>query len=281
MCAYLICDSGSTKSQWMVINGKEIELDTTLGPFNPHIHNSPELSLLCSQIAERTTSLELERVEFYGAGITPDKKDEVAQIISQQWPNSEVVINSDMVLAARVTSGNLSAWVAIIGTGSNLCYFNGTDISYTQPSLGWFWGDEGSGRKMVMEVLKAFSREMFSTELMGSLASRLKCSPNEMASLLLKSVGSITPIEEAAQSLADIWDDDEMVKLSEGVIGTFVKRVIHCVGQRPDIVHFSGSIAYFHQDFIKRELAKRGIECGSFIRFPLRELSKRYVTVNE
>jgi glucosamine kinase len=142
----LIADSGSTKTDWRLVNEtKQVQSFQTIG-FNPYyISEQPMLDELA-----KSTLVEIKdnvtQVFFYGAGCSSvAKSGEIKQTLGKFFNRAIVEVNHDLLAAARALCGNQAGLVAILGTGSNTCFFDGTTIVKNVSSLGFFLGDEGSG----------------------------------------------------------------------------------------------------------------------------------------
>ena len=62
-----------------------------------------------------------------------------------QWGFQHVRVYSDLLGACHSVLGKNQGTVAILGTGSVVCHFNGNEITEIQGGLGYLLGDEGSG----------------------------------------------------------------------------------------------------------------------------------------
>lgn len=86
------------------------------------------------------------RVEYYGTGCAADQAPwRMEAALQRVFPNATIIVDSDMMGAARLLWGSTPGIVGIIGTGSNAGFYDGNTISYARPSLGYILGDEGSG----------------------------------------------------------------------------------------------------------------------------------------
>lgn len=155
----LIADSGSTKTNWALLNPKGIGIKhfQTSG-INPFLQTKEEIySILSNEF-----SLEVDvntAIYFYGAGCAlPDKKELVKGALQQLFNSKNIFVESDLMGAARSLLQHKPGVAAILGTGSNSCYYDGVDIVENVSPLGYILGDEGSGavigRKLLGDLLK-------------------------------------------------------------------------------------------------------------------------------
>ena len=103
----LIADSGSTKTDWRLLNREgEIGQINTVG-FNPDyqqtagIYQELKESLLPKMVGQTP-----EKVVFYGAGCsTPKKIKAVADALQMAFPAAEIQVEHDLLAAARGLCG--------------------------------------------------------------------------------------------------------------------------------------------------------------------------------
>ncbi|KAA6300139.1 MAG: hypothetical protein EZS26_003715, partial [Candidatus Ordinivivax streblomastigis] len=155
----LIADSGSTKTEWCLIDnfGKTIRF-TTEG-YNPCYTGSDKLfGILKPNLPVGFNPDDVTKVAFYGAGVYEDKYSVIEQAIHPIFPNANIDAAMDLVGSARALLGCESGFAAILGTGTNSCLYDGTRITHNIDSLGFLLGDEGSGGYMGKRLIAEFIR---------------------------------------------------------------------------------------------------------------------------
>lgn len=156
----LIADSGSTKTAWC-LTGDTTNIFHTQG-INPFQQSEEEiLAVLQQELIPQLSPLATHpsSIHFYGAGCTPEKAPTVAKALASVFGNDvSINVESDMLGAARGLCGHEPGIVAILGTGSNSCYYDGRTLHAGNPALGYILGDEGSGayigKRLVGDILK-------------------------------------------------------------------------------------------------------------------------------
>ena len=118
----LIADGGSTKCDWAVVDNT---IATIVKQFqteglNPFVRTEEDmLSLLKTEVAPQISTYNIDRVFFYGAGVTPEKSGYMASLLATIFATADITATSDMDGAARGTVADGDGIVAILGTGSN------------------------------------------------------------------------------------------------------------------------------------------------------------------
>lgn len=157
---FMIADSGSTKTDWCVVeNGQLVKTIPTKG-MNPFFQTSEEMEdEIRKNLLPHMAHHEIAAIYFYGAGCIPTKVSVVTETLKRCIPDVETVeVNSDLLAAARGLCNHQPGIACILGTGSNSCFYDGKEISCNVPALGFILGDEGSGanlgKLLVGDILK-------------------------------------------------------------------------------------------------------------------------------
>lgn len=187
----LIADSGSTKTDWTLLDEEGGVLGTChsqgLNPY--HLSEDEISSVLSNEVipslfnkGEEMASTPIEpsisalAIYFYGSGVTDAMIPKVERLLSASFSDSGLFVGveahaaSDMLGAARALLGHGSGIAVILGTGSNSCYYDGENMVRGVPPLGYVLGDEGSGTA----IGKAFFRLVYRNPKAASLREKFE-----------------------------------------------------------------------------------------------------------
>lgn len=162
----LIADSGSTKTDWCMVDGKEkVGVVTTQG-INPFHQDDEEIQrILHVELMPKMADRKVEAVFFYGAGLRQEMKDRMKGVLGKAFEGVDVEAESDLLGAARALFGRQSGVACILGTGSNSGLYDGQDIIANTPPLGYILGDEGSGAVLGKAFLGALCKGLLPKDL--------------------------------------------------------------------------------------------------------------------
>ena len=183
----LIADSGSTKTEWCLINGKKrIRINTQgLSPYFLSVHQIKDI--LEKELVPKISKEIPAEIYFYGTGCSnPDNVKIVRQALSEVFKTAKVSVDHDLMGAAKALCGDEKGVACILGTGSNSCYFNGKQILKNSPGLGYVLGDEGGGTHLGRKVLQYFLYNTFEAELMDRFNSKYNTNANEILDAVYK-----------------------------------------------------------------------------------------------
>jgi len=155
----LIADGGSTKVDWIALDDQKKEQFRvrTLG-LNPAVVAKEELvNRIVNMYQLINIKDEVKQIHFYGAGCgTPKPTAVLKEVMEDVFANAEVHIAEDMLAAVYAASRLKPAMVCILGTGSNSCYFDGSEMIMKTPSLGYIMMDEASGNYFGKLLIKDY-----------------------------------------------------------------------------------------------------------------------------
>lgn len=157
----LIADSGSTKTEWVLLDKQQVLAELYTQGINPYFQTVDQIASIVTdellpQLPASHISL-ITHVFYYGAGCSSTEKCAmVHHPLTHTFSKAQVEVDHDLLAAARAACGTQNGIAAILGTGSNSCLFDGKNIMANQPSLGFILGDEGSGGHIGKELLKQY-----------------------------------------------------------------------------------------------------------------------------
>ncbi len=143
----LVADSGSTKTTWAVV---ETGTKTVTEGLNPLFVTDEQVHTVCQTVRKQLfASDNPSRIYFYGAGCGNIlQQSRMQKLLEKEFSATQVTVETDMLGACRAVSDNKATLVGILGTGSNVCYYDGEKIAAKSVSLGYILGDEGSANYM-------------------------------------------------------------------------------------------------------------------------------------
>jgi glucosamine kinase len=272
----LIADSGSTKTDWRLVNkdGK-INSFSTIG-LNPyHITSEIVLNALASSDMAAIKNT-INKVVFYGAGCSsPEKKAILEKPLATFFANAEIEVEHDLLAAARATCGNEKGMVAILGTGSNSCLYDGDLIVQNVTALGYILGDYGSG----VHIGKTFLQALLANELPSEITLAFKQQYNLHVTDILDAVYKQPLPNRFLASFSEFvfqhLDCIEMKDIVTQCFHSFFKTNICKYTDYQNLpLHLIGSIAFIYQDILTEVAKKYNVTIGNIIKQPIEELVK-------
>jgi N-acetylglucosamine kinase-like BadF-type ATPase len=279
----LIADSGSTKTDWILVDVRSKERKTfkTAG-FNPMVQ-SPEF--IDQEIGRATELLEnaafVTDIRFFGAGCSSSERISLmVNIISRHFPEATIVVEHDMDGAVIATCGDDPGFACILGTGSNAVLFNGNSIVPPKGSLGngYILGDEGSGAFMGRYLLRDFLYENMPEEIIDHFRNHYHLDRNVVLDHVYRKPNANTYMASFSPVLTLFRDTDYIQQLLHFSFTEFFRFNICRFNQFEKYpAHFIGSIAVHFEKELKETAAEMKVNTGKIIAHPAEEIVQYFI----
>ena len=274
----LIADSGSTKTDWCVVeNGVLVQQIFTKGT-NPFFQSEEEISneIATALLPELKTD-EFDAVYFYGAGCGfPDKIEIVHRAISKQLKvKGNVEVATDMLAAARGLCGREAGIACIMGTGSNSCYYDGENIVANVSPLGFILGDEGSGACLGKLMVGDLLKNQMTPELKEKFLKQFDLTPADIIDRVYRKPFPNRFLASLSPFLAQNINAPCVHELVLNSFKAFFKRNIMQYENYQNLkVNLIGSVAFYYKEVLAEAAEAMGIQLGTIIQSPMEGLIK-------
>lgn len=273
----LIADCGSSKTDWRVLQPGGSVLQARTPGFNP-FYDAPEtLTGAVSTHLRPLLAHPPQAIYFYGAGIAGAvQAATVATALRAVFPDTErIEAHSDMLGAARSLCGHTAGIACILGTGANTCYAEDGQIAHQVGTLGFWLGDEGSGADLGKTLLQRFLHGELPPELRERLQKR---HPDlERLTVLEHAYRRPFPNRYFAAFSKFLFDNRRQpyvqALLQERFTLFFEKYVLKYPQAARVAVHFTGSVAFYYSDFLRKVAQQQGISLGHISETPIAGLT--------
>ena len=272
----LIADSGSSKTDWRFLKNDQSITQLKTRGINPYL--SSEKELLHNLEADFNSQLleEVEEIYFYGAGCGKQKnKEKIKSVLFDFFKCAKIIVEDDMLAAARASCGKDEGIVCILGTGANACHYDGEMISEGMVSLGYVLGDEGSGNYIGKLTLKAF----LENEMPENLANKFSDEYPEIN--VLYSLEQIYQEPYPNRFLAQFFKfalDNQKEKfffqLITDAFQLFLEKSVLKFEKHQNLpIHFVGGVAFHANSIMRMVLTKNKVRAGNFMESPIAGLT--------
>lgn len=269
----IIADSGSTKTDWVLLNGtKLVKRVSTIG-FNPYFQTGEaikqELKLNLNPHFEIDLN-DVSEVYYYGTGCsTSENCALVSTAITQATGIQKVQVSHDLLAAARALCQNEWGIAAILGTGSNSCLYDGKQILENVPSTGYLWADYGGGSQLG----KYFIRDYFEDRLPKHLCLAFEAEGYNREEILNNVYKKAVPsryLAKVSLFLAKHLNEPAIRAVLKECFDSFFEQQINKYTQSKKYkVHTVGSIGFFYKEIIADVAKKHGYQMGTVIKSPI------------
>ncbi|MCM1348137.1 MAG: ATPase [Firmicutes bacterium] len=265
----LIADSGSTKTHWALIApGGDVREFFSPG-INPALCSPGEFKAALAD-ALKGVSLPADCViEYYGAGCLPELCPVVEAILAEVTGCSHVAVHSDMLGAARSVCGPSPGIVAILGTGSNSCYYDGSRILLNTPPLGYVLGDEGSGARLGARLLNGVLKGWLSPHIVEAFHSATGLDKAAVIEHVYRRPEANRFLASMVPFIADHIAEPEVAAMVTDEFTLFLERnVVHAYPQQLPL-HTVGSVGAVFAPQLRQAAVACSITVGNVVQRPM------------
>lgn len=272
----LIADSGSTKTDWRMIDASgKIKQAVTKG-INPYYQKKEEISaIITQQLGKDIVVKEIHEVHFYGAGCsTLENKKKVSDVLKSKFTEATIFVEGDMLAAARSLCGHEAGIVCIIGTGSNACFYNGKTITNSIPSLGYVMGDEGSGNYLGKQLIKDYFGKRLSKENVKRFEEFGKSGVHDILDHVYRKHQPSAFLASYSLLIQQYISDPYFYQLVYNSMKHFIHvnvKFFNDYQQTP--IHFTGSVAYIYANILRQVAVDEKIFVDKIIQSPIAGLT--------
>jgi len=276
MAIKLIADSGSTKAEWCLVDGKKKKTIYTQG-ISPYFLSAEQIqNILQYELLPKMNKAVPVEIHYYGTGCSnPANIKTVKLAISKVFPKAKISVDHDLMGAAKALCGDEKGVACILGTGSNSCYYNGKKIIKNSPGLGYVLGDEGSGAYLGKKVVQYYLYNTFDADLMDRFNAKFNTNAVEILDAVYKNPLPNRYLASFTVFLVENRGHYMIENIIEDGFNDFFFNHIYKYRESWTLpLHFIGSVAYGFKDVLKDMCAVYELQLGKVLKNPMDGLVK-------
>ena len=271
----LIADSGSTKTDWRIIDAHgNIHQAKTVG-LNPYHQSTNDIAEVLTEALLPQLTVPIEQIFFYGAGCANETISRtVTQALQQVFPSAEIRVHSDLLAAAHALCGHEPGIACILGTGANSCRYDGQNIVDNVPPLGYVLGDEGSGTYLGKALLNGYLKRGMPEPLRSQFAKRYAVTTDSVLDQVYRRPQPNRYLASFAKFAFHHLKHPYVARMVyEGFQQFFTKNVRPYEGYAQYKIHFTGSIAFYYSNLLRQVAHDEGFAIQNIVESPIAGLT--------
>lgn len=306
----LICDCGSTKAEWVLLDGNDVVKRFITNGFNPNFTDNDTIRKTVAEAKELVDNQDVKKIVFYGSGCGSEtNQNKVSMILAIVFRINDIEVYPDTLGACHALFGNNSGVACILGTGSNACVYDGEKITESVASLGFMIGDEGSGCHIGKRIVHDYFLGLMPEDLRNKFDEKYHLNRDAFLKRVYQGEQPSRYLAEFARFAAENIENQYVRDVVSGCFEEFimsfrpkrneVKRsgeilsirkqsndngtggFLDCARNdknsgRNDNVGFVGSIAFAFQSILLQVLENHDIKCYKILKNPMDGLIEYY-----
>lgn len=271
----IIADSGSTKTAWRIVDDSgKVDQEVTVG-LNPYYINRDKMLEVLQNSSMSAYHSHPVDIFFYGSGLASSQSANLLkEVLSKVLKKAQIHISDDLTAAARATCGHEPGIANILGTGSNSCYYDGQKIASNIPSSGFILGDEGSGSYMGKILIGDYIRGYMPSELANRLTKRFDLTRDKILENVYRQPQPNRFLAQFGKFIFQNLRHPYCTKLVLDGFDEFFEKYITQYRDYTNLpVHFTGSIAFYFSDLLRKTAKKYEVHVKNIIENPIAGLT--------
>ncbi|MFI5161516.1 MAG: N-acetylglucosamine kinase [Sphingobacteriales bacterium] len=272
----LVADSGSSKTDWLLAVPGQEPLQFRTDGLNPYFRTEKEMVKILQDQGKDLTSraVDINEIYFFGAGCSsPDRHEIVSNALSQLFPKAYISVDSDLLGSAYATCGHEKGLCCVLGTGSNISFFDGEEVHSGQHGLGYVLGDEGSGSWFGKALITDFLYGNMPDDIHALFNADYQLDKEAVIVNVYQKPNGNFYLASFAKFINKIRDSQYgQALLARGFLEFIETNVKSYPQYHKYKCNFVGSIAYVFSDELKRLCESNEIKVGNIIRQPIYDL---------
>ena len=274
----LVADSGSSKTDWLLSISPQKEQQFRTAGLNPYFLSEKEIIKILQEQAPNMIAFapDIDEIYFFGAGCSsPDRHEIVSNALSSLFTRSYISVDSDLLGSAYATCGHQKGLCCVLGTGSNISYFDGEDIHDGQHGLGFVLGDEGGGTWFGKALVTDFLYGNMPKEIHEKFDEAYHPDKKTVIQNVYQSSNANSYLAGFSKFLSEIRPTAYAQNLLRKGLLEFIDTNVKSYPEYHTCkCHFVGSIAYVFANELKAVCKENGVHVGKVIRQPIHDLLK-------
>lgn len=271
----LVADSGSSKSDWRLALPDSKPLAFSTKGLNPFFVSEKEIARVIQDVPEIIPyAEEISEVYFFGSGCSsPDRREMVSNALSQLFVNAFVSIENDLLGSAYATCGDRKGYIATLGTGSDVSFYDGEEVVPSKQGIGYVLGDEGSGAWFGKHLITQYLYDTMPKELSEVFGEKYRLSKELVIKHVYQRPTPNVYLASFVPFMAENIEHPHVVELLRTGFQEYIRtNIVPLEDHKEYVCHFVGSIAYHFQEHLLPVCAHYGIEVGVILKSPIDEL---------
>lgn len=275
----LICDCGSTKAEWTLLDGNDVAKRFITNGFNPNFTDNLTMNNIIGEAINSIDNQNVSSVYFYGSGCGSDGNQlKIILIFSKLCPQAKAEVYPDTLAACHALFGKNPGVACILGTGSNACVYDGENITQSVASLGFMLGDEGSGCHIGKRIVHDYFLGIMPEDLRAKFDEKYHLNRDAFLKRVYQGEQPSRYLAEFTMFAMEYIENQYIKNIVGECFEEFMNVEMRLDASLHDIA-FVGSVAFTFKDILLQVLENHNIKCSKIIKSPMDGLIEYYQNV--
>ncbi len=276
--------SGSRYSNWRLFDKNEV-IELRTNGINPFFNDDKFITQLLNKSTKLINNAEaIKKIYFFGAGASSkERKEIIKSSLGSFFKFSKVYVAHDIDAAVKVSCDDKPGIVCIIGSGSNVAFFDGKKVIKNNFGLGYAIGDEGSATWFGKNLLKAYLTDTMPTDIKAAFDRKYDYDRKVITDKVYKHPHPNIFLTSFTSFLIENRTHPYIKEFIKSGFRIFMETYlipIHLKYGSDQPIYVVGTIAAFFQDFLREVAEEKQLTIRSVINEPIYGLLNYYANKN-
>jgi hypothetical protein len=272
--------SGSRAAHWKIAREGKTIAECTMPGINPCLNNEKTILEALNKKSILINNAErIKKIYVFASGASSDARSKELEItLSKFFKFSEISVKDDMFGASIAACYNNTGIVAVLGSGANCAYFNGTKPKQNNFGLGFILGDEGSSNYLGKQLLKKFIQGKIAKDLHKAFVLKY----NLDRPLILEKIYRKPMPEQFLSTFFDFFLEHRthpgIQEIVDHGFDQYFNTYLHpTIKEYPEQeIHFVGNVAGHFEERLLAVAEKHGLKITTITKEPIYNLLNYY-----
>ena len=272
----LIVESGSTKTDWAAVGMCRFRtsgINLSVMPARAILEVLLQARELLDENILEGRNADPDEILFYGAGLAGSSSLLVLdKALKAVFPSASVAYGSDLLAAARAAFDRKPGIVAILGTGSNSCLYDGSKVVSNVRPGGFILGDEGGGVSLGRAFIADFIKGLLPESLSDSFTEEYGLTYEQIVEKVYQGSSPAAFLASFVPFILEHRDDQYVRDLIDSNFRSFIIRCLKQYDLEANDVAVVGSFGCACRDELISLGREYGVRFTNFIKSPIDRL---------
>ena len=270
----IIVESGATKSAWRILDsdGNIVREFFRMG-MNVSTMRMEDILKNISEAFATENLGSCDGFYLYTAGVvTEPVREEIVTYVHSISGVGSIDVQDDLVGAARAVCGHKPGIAAILGTGSNACFYDGESVIRNVYSGGFILGDEGGAATLGKLFLSDFIKDLVPGEIAEEFAREFKADYASIVAGVYRSESPSGYLGSLAPFIVRHKDNPYISGLIYSNFEAFADRLLLKYDVENYPVGVVGGFGYACRDIVESVMLQKGVRLSCILNAPIEGL---------
>jgi N-acetylglucosamine kinase-like BadF-type ATPase len=271
----LIAESGSTRTEWSLIENNVLVEHIYTEGLNPFFQTRREISRsIRLGLPTHFFRKKMDMVYYYGAGCSSFEKKQIlnASLVAQF--KTHIQVESDLLGAARGLFLTQPGIACILGTGSNSCFYDGNEIANNVSAGGYILGDEGSGASVGKDFLSDVMKGLAPKDLTNDFLEKFRITTSDIMDSVYNHPLPNRFLDTVSYFFINYINNEYVIDVITRNFKKFFTRCVFQYDYKSYPIRFVGSMANNYSALLNKVANDYGIEISNIEEAPMKGLIK-------